>query len=57
MSLNKYWRDYPPTHMMVGAYFGLGKKKRETDEEKKQNFDALINLFNETKGMKVTDGR
>jgi hypothetical protein len=28
--LTKYWAEHPPLHILVGAYFGVGKHRRPT---------------------------
>jgi len=41
-ALSKYWRDYPPVHIMVAAYLGIGKtEKKEVDDDGNSLFDLF----------------
>lgn len=40
-ALRRYWEHSPPVHKMVAAYFGIGKKPSEVNE----NGDSLLDLF------------
>jgi len=43
LRINKYHAKYPPVHVMVAAYFGIGKKKlvNERDESGLSLLDQL----------------
>ncbi|WP_284281126.1 hypothetical protein [Limnobacter litoralis] len=30
-AMTKYWETAPPVHVMVAAYFGIGKKKKQAE--------------------------
>jgi hypothetical protein len=44
-----YWSDYPPTHVLVGAYL-LGAKTARRSRSKSQDFDELCQAIRATGG-------
>jgi hypothetical protein len=36
-----YWKDYPPTHVLVAAYLMSGKKQRKISAGGKGRFEEL----------------
>jgi len=42
-ALNLYWKDNPPLHVMVAAYFGIGKK--ETKEAENDNLEEILSMM------------
>jgi hypothetical protein len=36
-----YWKDYPPTHVLVAAYLMGGKKSSGANARKESNFREL----------------
>ena len=39
-AFTKYWADHPPTHLLLGAFFGV--KPASKKEEQKANLSELI---------------
>ena len=39
--LFEYWRDYPPTHVLVAAYLTGGKRTSSSKNRLKSNIDDL----------------
>lgn len=47
--INEYQEDFPPLHMLVAAYMGIGKDKKENkstfNNDDSNNFGQLIKSF------------
>jgi hypothetical protein len=50
--LNKYWADYPPLHIMVAAYLGIGP----TAKTKEQDFAEVMAIFPEASEVLTPSG-
>jgi hypothetical protein len=50
-----YWKDYPPTHVLVAAYLMDGKKQRKTSTGGKRGFEELSSAVGPAGG--TTSGR
>jgi hypothetical protein len=48
MELMEYWGDYPPPHLLLRAYMGIGKEKAKPGKELDQCTD---NEFSDFLGM------
>lgn len=42
--MNEYWKDNPPLHIMVAAYFGINSDKKQTEDE----VPSLLDMFPKT---------
>jgi hypothetical protein len=42
--MNEYWRNYPPIHVMIASYFGLGEKPKEVDNSPDDLSELLGNI-------------
>jgi hypothetical protein len=40
-SMNRYWEQFPPLHVMVAAYFGITPKK----QQEPASVDELLAMF------------
>ncbi len=52
-AMMKYWENSPPVHLMVAAYFGIGKKKegKKADNATAAELNEFMNL-----SMKLNTG-
>ena len=51
--LSEYWKQHPPTHVLVAAYMGVGEKSAPSDPNGppgQQDFSALLSLGTPTEG-------
>jgi hypothetical protein len=39
--LFSYWQDYPPTHVLVAAYLGLGRDRSRKSSRTSRDFEEL----------------
>jgi hypothetical protein len=51
--LMAYWKDYPPTHVLVAAYLMGGGKKAHTSSRKGQKFEELSHAVSAAGGTLI----
>lgn len=40
--MGQYWRDHPPLHILVGAFFGVKSADQKQIEKKEESIDQMI---------------
>jgi hypothetical protein len=48
--LMSYWQDYPPTHVLVGAYLMRGSKRSKRGETRDSKLDELAQAISSVGG-------
>jgi hypothetical protein len=51
--LMAYWKDYPPTHVLVAAYLMGGKQHRKLSTGGKRGFEELSHAVNAVGGASI----
>lgn len=41
-ALTRYWRKWPPVHILVGAYFGMGKDTPKPEVQSESDFAGFF---------------
>jgi len=55
-TLNKYWKKFPPVHVLIASYVGYKEPAEETPASKDQNIMDFLTAFPQRKpGTLVAD--